>query len=111
MRRRALRGLFLFPAAGAALSTACGVRVRLAGGGSATPTFVPDDQVPRIDPAAAFQAVTVGQALLVDVRSPEAWQGRHAKGAVSLPLDDIERLPGSALGTLPPNQRPILYCT
>jgi rhodanese-related sulfurtransferase len=67
--------------------------------------------VPRIDVAAAFQAVNAGQAALIDVRSAEAWRSRHARGAVSLPLGDIEKLPSGALGTLPANKRPILYCT
>jgi len=110
VRRRELTSASLLSAAGAALSAACAVRVR-AGQPAITATLVPDDEVPRIDVAAAFQAVSAGQALLIDVRSAEAWRNRHARGAVSLPLNDIERVPGSALGTLPTIQRPILYCT
>jgi hypothetical protein len=107
-RRRFVESTAL--SAGTALAAGCGVTVRM-GGAAATPTDVPDDQVPRIDVAAAFQAISAGQAVLIDVRSAEAWRGRHAKGAVSLPLDDIEKLPSGAMKTLPAAKRPILYCT
>ena len=109
MRRRTFAEVAAL-SAGTAMGVGCGVTVRM-GGAAATPTEVPDDLVPRIDVAAAFQAVMAGQAVLIDVRSADAWRARHAKGAVSLPLDDIEKLPGVAMKTLPATQRPILYCT
>ncbi len=45
---------------------------------------------------------------LVDVRSPDEYRGDHVKGAVNLPLDQIEQ---QASTQLPDPQRPVLlYC-
>jgi rhodanese-related sulfurtransferase len=49
--------------------------------------------------------------VLVDVRGDPAWRSRHATGALSIPLEDIEAAPNKALAGVPAGKRPILYCT
>ena len=113
MRRRCFGSYVAFPgiAAAAAAISGCAVKVRLSQPAAVSPTYVPDDLVPRIDVAAAFAQVRDGRAILIDVRGAESWSARHAVGAISLPLDDIESAPSRALAFVPDGQRPILYCT
>ena len=61
----------------------------------------------RISAAEARQALAAGKAVLVDVRSKEAFDARHAQGALSVPLSDL----GSRAGELPKNKLVITYCT
>ena len=66
-------------------------------------------EIPRIAPAAAFEAVRTGAARLVDVRSPSA----RAREAVAIPgsLRADPRQLGEPEVPLLPNDRPlILYC-
>jgi hypothetical protein len=91
----------------------CGVSLRRAGesgqsGGSAAAA---EDKVPRIDVDAARAEVQAGRAILVDVRSQEAYQRSRAAAATLLPLSQIEDSPPAAAKTLPAGLRPILYCT
>ena len=51
--------------------------------------------------------VDTDTAIIVDVRSPEAYQASHITGAISMPLDEI----GSRYQELPQNQMIFLYCT
>jgi hypothetical protein len=94
-------------AAGGALA-GCGVKVHMV---RPEPTLVPDSAVPRIDVDVAYDEVRTGTAMLIDVRGDEAWRARHATGALSIPLEDIEAAPDRALAPVPAGKRPILYCT
>ena len=90
----------------------CAVRVRRVEPQPTIPVQPdPADLVPRVPPEAAYAAVAAQRAILVDVRSAESFQARHAAGALLLPIDDIERSPQTALARLPTNKQPILYCT
>lgn len=61
----------------------------------------------RISVEEARQALAKGEAVLVDVRSKEAYEGSHAQDALSIPLAEI----GSRAGELPKNKLIITYCT
>ncbi len=98
--------------AGAWVLSGCAVRLRQRESQPSIPIQPdPADLVPRVSPEAAYAAVQAGRAILVDVRSPESYQARHAAGALLLPIDDIERSPQAALARLPAGRQPILYCT
>jgi 3-mercaptopyruvate sulfurtransferase SseA len=76
----------------------------------AAPGTVPVDplaEAPRISAADAKKALDAGQAVLVDVRSLDSWQDEHAKGAVSIPVNEIY----ARLGELPKDKQVIAYCT
>ena len=68
-----------------------------------------EDQVPRIRVEQALAAVQSGAAVIVDVRSTEAYDASHVEGAISIPLLDIE----SNIDALPleKDQWIITYCT
>jgi 3-mercaptopyruvate sulfurtransferase SseA len=66
------------------------------------------DNAPRIDAAALKALVARNEVLLLDVRSPDSYKAAHAKGAVSYPLDKIEK--GDFKG-LPKDKRIVAYCT
>jgi rhodanese-related sulfurtransferase len=72
---------------------------------------VPAEDVPRLGVDAAHAEVLAGKAVLVDVRSAEAYQRSRAKGAILLPLEQIESSPQGTAGGLPAGLRPVLYCT
>ncbi len=61
-----------------------------------------------VTPTEAAAWVACGQALIIDVRSPQEYRGGHIPAAVSLPLGT---LPGAldALG-LPPGKRLVFQC-
>lgn len=62
---------------------------------------------PRITVAEAKKAVDAGKALLVDVRSAQAFQMEHAKGAVNIPVSEVS----TRAGELPRDKQLITYCT
>ena len=65
--------------------------------------------VPRIsidDARAAFESA---EAVIIDVRSPAAYETSRIVGAVSVPLGEIERDPAAV--PLDKNQWIITYCT
>src|SRR3982750_1894653 len=62
-----------------------------------TPT--PTQEARRISVDEARQALAKGEAVLVDVRSKEAYEGSHAQGALSIPLAEIGSTAGEALQT------------
>jgi 3-mercaptopyruvate sulfurtransferase SseA len=64
-------------------------------------------EAPRISAADAKKVLDAGQAVLVDVRSLDSWQEEHAKGAVSIPVNEIY----ARLGELPKDKQVIAYCT
>ena len=72
---------------------------------------LPAEDVPRLGVDAAHAEVLAGKAVLVDVRSAEAYQRSRAEGAILLPLEQIESSPQGTAGGLPAGLRPVLYCT
>jgi 3-mercaptopyruvate sulfurtransferase SseA len=65
--------------------------------------------VPRVPVEQAKAALDTGAAIVVDVRSLEAYQAEHIKGAISIPLADIEADPTGV--KLDKDQWIITYCT
>jgi 3-mercaptopyruvate sulfurtransferase SseA len=65
--------------------------------------------VPRVSVADAAAAIQSGEAIVVDVRSAQAYQQSHIPGAVSIPLFDIEQNPGGV--NLDKDKWIITYCT
>jgi hypothetical protein len=65
--------------------------------------------VPRVTVEEARVALESGAAIMVDVRSPSAFEESHVAGAISVPLGMIER----ELASVPLNkdQWIITYCT
>lgn len=86
------------PAAGAplAIPTAAGVAQNL-----------PYPQVARVAPGQAHISAMSGQALIVDVRGQEYFAQGHARGAISIPLEELP----ARLGELPKDKAILLYCT
>jgi len=72
-----------------------------------TPPPATQETALRIPASEARQALAQGKAVLVDVRSKEAYEASHALGAISIPLSD---LPLRA-GELPKDKLVITYCT
>jgi 3-mercaptopyruvate sulfurtransferase SseA len=70
---------------------------------------VTDADVPRISPEEAQAALESGAAVIVDVRSSEAFEASHVAGAISVPLGAIER--DLANVPLDKDQWIITYCT
>ena len=65
--------------------------------------------VPRVAVQDAKAAFDSGQAVIVDVRSPDAYAASHIAGAISVTLGEIEINPGAV--PLDKNQWIITYCT
>ena len=65
--------------------------------------------VPRVPVEQAKAALDTGAAIFVDVRSLDAYQAKHIKGAISIPLADIEANPTGV--KLDKDQWIITYCT
>jgi rhodanese-related sulfurtransferase len=66
-------------------------------------------QVPRIPVEQALAALQSGAAVIVDVRSMEAYDASHVAGAISIPLAEIETNPTGL--SLEKDQWIITYCT
>ena len=66
-------------------------------------------EVPRVSIEEARAALESGAAIIVDVRSPSAFESGHIAGAISLPLGEIERNPTGL--SLAKDQWIITYCT
>lgn len=64
-------------------------------------------EAPRVSAVDAKKALDAGKAVLVDVRSLDSWQEEHAKGAVSIPVNEIN----DRFGELPKDKQIIAYCT
>ncbi len=85
----------------------------------ATPTAISIDteaqiplteaDVPRINVKEAKAAMDAGQAILIDVRSVDAYAESHAQGAISIPLEKFEF--NIANLSLKKSQWIITYCT
>lgn len=63
--------------------------------------------IPRITIEEAKSALETGAALVVDVRSAEAYAGGHIAGAINIPLAELE----TRIVELDPNLWIITYCT
>ncbi len=63
--------------------------------------------VPRISLQEAKSKLDAKTALVVDVRSRDSFAERHIKGAINVPVDQIDSL----LSRLPKDQDLILYCS
>ena len=68
-----------------------------------------EGEVPRVTVEIAKAAVDSGAAIIVDVRSPGAYEHNHVAGAISIPLGAIELDPTNL--QLDKNQWIITYCT
>ena len=78
---------------------------------AAQPDNVPltEADVPRVPLEQAKVALDSGAAVIVDVRSAQAYEASHIPGAISIPLSEIETNPnGLNLGKY---QWIITYCT
>jgi 3-mercaptopyruvate sulfurtransferase SseA len=65
------------------------------------------DGARRITPVELRQLLKKDEALLVDVRSPEAYKAGHVKGARNIPAAEI----GNRAGELPANKLIATYCS
>ncbi len=68
----------------------------------------PEDKMPRIGPEESQKLVKDGKAVIIDVRGTDAYKVAHIKGALDIPLNNIES--GDYKG-LPKGKRIIAYCT
>jgi phage shock protein E len=68
-----------------------------------------EDQVPRVPIEQALGAVQSGAAVIIDVRSVQAYEDSHVPGALSIPLAEIEADPNGL--PLDRDQWIITYCT
>ena len=68
-----------------------------------------EGEVPRVTVEVAKAAVDSGAAIIVDVRSPAAYEHNHVAGAISIPLGAIELDPTNL--KLDRDQWIITYCT
>jgi ArsR family transcriptional regulator len=64
-------------------------------------------EISRVSLDEAKAALDAGTAVVVDVRSAEAYQGGHIAGAINIPLGELE----TRLGELDKTQWIITYCT
>ena len=74
-----------------------------------TPQPLTEADVPRISIEDAKAAVDSGEAVILDVRSAEAFAIGHIAGALSVPLAEIETDPAGL--ALDQDQWIITYCT
>lgn len=68
---------------------------------------IPYPEIARTSLEEAKAALDLGAAILVDVRSAEAFAGQHIAGAVNIPAAELE----TRLSELDPNAWIIPYCT
>jgi len=68
-----------------------------------------DAEVPRVPPNQAKAAFERGDAIIVDVRGPDAYAQKHVTGALEISLDTIDADPTSL--SLDKNKWIITYCT
>ena len=69
--------------------------------------YTSQDDIPRLTPEEAYQAVQESEAVLVDTRSESQFEAQHAAGAINVPIDLID----SYLVELDKNTWYITYCT
>ena len=80
---------------------------------ASTPTqgafLLTESEVPRIAVDKAKEAFDSGKAIIVDVRSPDAYAASHVDGAINIPLASFET--DMANVSLKKDQWIITYCT
>ena len=96
----------------AAAASLCAAEPPVAAQAPAAPAVQPappqsSDSARRIGAAEARQALTKGEAVLVDVRPKESYDLGHAQGALAIPLWEV----ASRAGELPKDKLIITYCT
>ncbi len=67
----------------------------------------PYPDVARVSPEQAHISAMSGDAVIVDVRGQEFYDQGHARGAISIPLEELP----ARLGELPKDQAILFYCT
>jgi 3-mercaptopyruvate sulfurtransferase SseA len=78
------------------------------GSGPVAATSATDPAVERVTQDEIKKLIAADKALVVDVRSAEAYKGGHIPGAISVPLADIEK----HLAELKATKKAIVtYCT
>jgi rhodanese-related sulfurtransferase len=117
---RSLKYLIIVFAAGLPLlASACsatesGPATAAANSASSAPAKQPaaqqsaDSQVPRITVDQLKQLVADGQAVIVDVRDVNAYNHKHIKGSISLPL---EKISAGEHKNLPRDKHIVTYCS
>lgn len=73
---------------------------------SAPVTHSHKDGVARITAREAYRAVNSGRAIIVDVRGEDSYRAGHIKGALLMPINDVDR----RAGELPREKLIITYC-
>jgi hypothetical protein len=68
---------------------------------------IPYPEVARVAPEQAHISAMSGQALIVDVRGREYYAQGHARGAISIPLEELP----ARLDELPKDKAVLFYCT
>jgi hypothetical protein len=68
---------------------------------------IPYPDVARVSPEQAHMSAMSGEAVLVDVRGQEFYNMGHARGAISLPLDQLP----ARFSDLPKDKALLFYCT
>jgi hypothetical protein len=68
---------------------------------------VPYPNVARVSPENAHMSAMSGEAVIVDVRGQEFYDMGHARGAISLPLDQLP----ARFTELPKDKAVLFYCT
>lgn len=68
---------------------------------------IPYPNIPRIPLEETMDKLSSGEAVLVDVRSRQAYDESHAAGAISIPEEEMEKRQNE----LPSDKEVILYCT
>ncbi len=68
---------------------------------------IPYPDVARVAPEQAHISAMSGDALIVDVRGQEYYAQGHARGAISIPLEELP----ARLGELPKDKAILFYCT
>jgi rhodanese-related sulfurtransferase len=63
--------------------------------------------VERISLADAKKAFDADAAVFVDVRAPEAYKAQHIKGALNIPVTEID----AGVSKLPKGKKIIVYCS
>ena len=67
-----------------------------------------EDKMPRVKVEDAKKLVAEGKAIIIDVRGPEPYKQAHVKGALDIPLSNLE---ANDFKGLPKNKQIIAYCT
>lgn len=102
----------LATADGAATSTPAAAPVpgNAAPGGADAALGAPSDPLAaaeRITVTEAREAAAAGNAIIIDVRSPQSYAESHIAGSINIPLDQLP----NRLDELPRDKQIITYCT